>query len=109
MKPGAKRPSNPVKTETPPKGKPPMNPPGARGSSQKITGRGKSPNRGENDTINNLVTDMSGGNKAIAQNQVAIKLARQKLDRARRTFGMSKSVTIKGLEKIIPGPVWFFL
>ena len=105
MKAGNRRPSREGKNDTPPKGKPPMNPPGARGSSQKPTGRGKSPGRGENDTINNLMGEMNGGKKGGPKNATEIKLERQKLDRARRTFGMSKSVNIKGLEKVIPGQV----
>jgi len=93
MKTGNKRPSN-VKEETPPKGKIPPRAPG-RGSAGK-------PGGGDNDTINALMTDMSG-QKGGQANATAIKLARQKIDRARRTFGMSKSVTIKGVQKTMPG------
>ena len=93
MRSGNKRPNN--KDETPPKGKAPPRAPG-KGSSQK-PGHG-----GDNDTINNLMGEMSG-QKGGPHNATAIKLARQKLDRAKRTFGLSKSVTIKGVQKTIPG------
>lgn len=97
MRAGNRRSSGPT-NDTPPKGKPPINPPGVRGSSQ------KPPAKGENDTITNLMGEMSG-NKGPQKNAAEIKIERAKLDRARRTFGMSKSVKIKGLDKVIPGQV----